>query len=119
MMNITQFFQERLAELKTKIKELELILLDPTSGISEDADDYEKIVFCMNELYNYFISVSNRILQVDEEVSVLKSTFIGVYRAQGNRDVDKFFDDQHKELMKVDLLKGLDRIANIVKGPSK
>jgi hypothetical protein len=110
--DITNYFAQQLNTLKTKIFEIEEILEKP--GIGEDSDEYEKIIMIMDEFYHYYLDVASKVLSMHEYIENLKNRFINIFKTYGNRDVDKFFEEGHKEIMKVDILKGLDNISTAV-----
>ena len=110
IVQITQYFTSRIEELKRQVFEIEALL--ESSDFPENSDDYEKIILTMDEFYKYFLNISTRLFEAQDRIDDLKNRFIQACRAQGYREVDKYFEAGQKEMPKKDLLKDLERISN-------
>ena len=110
IVQITQYFTSRIEELKRQVYEIEALL--ESSDFPENSDDYEKIILTMDEFYKYFLNISTRLFEAQDRIDDLKNRFIQACRAQGYREVDKYFEAGQKEMPKKDLIKDLERISN-------
>lgn len=52
MVGITNYFEAKIKELRDKITEIEDLVKVPE--VSEDSDEFEKVIMILEELYSYF-----------------------------------------------------------------
>jgi len=112
MINITEFFDLRIRELKDKIGEIEELV--KISDINEDNEEYEKIIMVLDELYNYYLNVAHKVFQMNEYVTAFKAQFIDYFKSQGSREVERIFVKRGGDAYKTDILGKLETISNTV-----
>lgn len=112
MINITEYFDLRIRELKDKIEEIEELV--KLTDLNEDSEDYEKIVIVLDELYNYYLNVAHKVFQLNEYIKDFKAQYIDYFKSQGSRDVEKIFVRAAPDAYKTEVLGRLETISNTI-----
>jgi len=110
MINVTEFFDMRIRELKAKILEIEELVKLPDTN--EDGEEYEKIIMILDELYRYYIDVAHKVFQLNDTVTTMKVQFIDYFRSQGNREVEKMFTTRNIQADRTNILGLLEKTSN-------
>jgi len=112
MINITEYFDLRIRELKDKIEEIEELV--KLTDLNEDSEDYEKIVIVLDELYNYYLNVAHKVFQLNEYIKDFKAQYIDYFKSQGSRDVEKLFVRAAPDAYKTEVLGRLETISSTI-----
>jgi len=112
MINITEYFDLRIRELKDKIEEIEELV--KLTDLNEDSEDYEKIVIVLDELYNYYLNVAHKVFQLNEYIKDFKAQYIDYFKSQGSRDVEKIFVRAPPDAYKTEVLGRLETISSTI-----
>jgi len=90
IIDITEFFSKRIETMRDKILEIQEII--EVSYLEDDSGEYEKIISVIEEMYDYFLDVSNKAIQLHEFKQVIQDKFVNYCKATGNYGVEKLFE---------------------------